>query len=504
MPNDNTSGENPAQDQSSFAKRTARAGIMTYGQTFIQQIVRFVVWAILARLIGPEEFGAVAIAMLAVQFSEIFVSAAMTEAVVQREKLDKGHANAVLVTQLICGGLFALAMIGLAQPIAAAFDTPQVADLMPYLGIIVVLTGASSVPAALLMRELRYGILAVRSLAGLFIGAIVGLVMAYQGYGAWALVGQQLTAKTVDVLLLYSLGGWLPTFRFTRREFLDVIGAGGRMASLHALVMIEIIAPRAVIGIMGGGALAVSFFQLSWRLVETARSVLLAPLVGLWFPVISRLQAQPEKVAAATRGGLQATALAGVPAYAGLAAVAPVLIPFVFGDKWIPAIPTVKALCILGVFWSVAAANMSIVRGLGRPDFALKINAIRFVLSMVFLALFGRLGPTEAALALSLSLFLAWSLEIAAVRFLTPFNARDLVAMSAPALLGGAILFGVVSSLEHVLRPVGAPTIAVLAILITVGVLTYVAVVAVSAPNMRRGAISRMSALTRERPAGSP
>ncbi|MGD2131418.1 MAG: lipopolysaccharide biosynthesis protein [Maricaulaceae bacterium] len=474
--------------------RVLKAGAWSYGYNITFQILRFVVFTILARLLGPDTYGVVSMAMLTVAFAEVVVGPTVTDPIIQRENLEQGHVDAVFALQLFAGLVYAGICWALAGRIAAAFNEPLVAEMIPWFGLAIVLAGAAAAPGALLHRELRYDLLALRGLTGLVVGASVGLYMAFNGYGAWSLVGQQLAMLSTDVIVLYALSAWRPKGACRKRHFKEVIGAIGRMSGSSAMGLLEVNIPRILLGI-SGGALAIGYFSVGMRIVETLRVSLIMPLMNVWFPVIAKVQGDAAKLAEATRRGVEITSFLGAPAFAGIAAIAPTLIPFAFGEDWAPGAPALQALCALGVFWALMGVNISILRGLGRQDLVFYRSIARLALTALFLYAFGRFGAVQSALALTLTMALNWAWDARLISKLTPISLLGLTRIWATPLLGSAAMFALVSMLRRALEAAGVSDLIILIACVPVGVAVYGAIVALFARKLLADALARLKGM---------
>lgn len=473
-----------------LAERVLKAGAWSYANQFTQQVGRFAVFAILARVLGPESYGLVSIALIAVSLSDIVVGPMVTDAIVHRRDLEDGHVEAVFSLQMGAGLVLAAAVWALSGPIAAAFHEPDVAKFLPWLGLAIVLAAASSAQVALLQRELKYNLLAIRGMVGLVVSSGVALWMAFAGYGPWALVAQQIALRATDVVVLYATSAWRPRLAARMRHLRDVLAMSLRMTGMTAIDLAGVNLPRIILG-LGIGPAAVSFWNVGWRLQETLGIVFIQPLTNVWFPLVANVQGEPEKLREAVRMGLVASAFIAVPAFAGLAAVAPTLVPTLFGVEWAPGVPVVQFLCLFGVMWSLQSMGVPLMRGAGRQDIALRQAIVIVGLRAALLIGYGRFGPVEAGIAYFAPSLVGYVWNLALFRRLAGLGLVDVLRVTMPAVTASAAMFAAVTLALVWCERQHVPGLVTLAATVPLGVAVYAALVRVLAPELLAELIAR-------------
>ena len=184
-------------------KKTTTAVIWSAAQGWGGQLIAFVVYALLARYLEPRDFGLVAMAGVFIAFTQVFVDQGLSIAIVQRDELTASHLDTAFWTNIGAGlGLAALCAI-LAKFIGALYQQPELVPVLQVLSLVLLINSFCSVQSSLLRRRLEYKPLATATLSGTLSGGIVGVGMAISGYGIWSLVGQQLTARSVQLIMLW-------------------------------------------------------------------------------------------------------------------------------------------------------------------------------------------------------------------------------------------------------------------------------------------------------------
>ncbi|HET6522629.1 MAG TPA: oligosaccharide flippase family protein, partial [Geminicoccaceae bacterium] len=174
-------------------------------------LLSFVTLIILARLLGPAEFGVAALALVTVQFLTMIVRSVFIDAIVQRERLEPGHLDSAFWAGALATLLFIVLCVLGAPWLGRVFHEPKLAEVFVWMSLSLAFSGADGVPMAILRRELRMKELAIRSFLGRLAGAVVGIGMAFADYGVWALVGQQIAMEAGAALAAFWFTGWRPT-----------------------------------------------------------------------------------------------------------------------------------------------------------------------------------------------------------------------------------------------------------------------------------------------------
>jgi PST family polysaccharide transporter len=398
----------------------------------------FLFTLILARLLSPEEFGLVAIATTTVLVVQLGLRHGLVEAIIQRPRLARREVDTALWANLglglVLGGLTALLAAGLAR----LADKPLLAPILTTLSLLCVLQALTFLLAGLLRRRLDYRALALRALLATVLSYAVGIALALDGFGAWALVAVQLVNAVVSLATLGLAAGWRPRVRFDpaaarslARIAVPLIGYALPSASAVALV--------AVLGFVLP-AEAVGVYYVAERLTQSLLLLSGVSVADLSLPVLARLQADRPRHAAAAREALQLAGLVCLPAFTGLAVLAEPLVLVLLGAGWTGAVGPLRLLALCGLVAGLTAVAAQVLISIGDASGAARLNA-RMLLPAVLLAvLLAPLGllPAVAARAAAQLASLHLTLGLLAARLAVP--RRALLADLAPALAATATM----------------------------------------------------------------
>lgn len=389
---------------------------------WVEQAVNLAVFVALARLLGAEAFGLVAMAVTFVILAEALVRETVSEVLIAEKELSGAQINGVFWLLLLGSVLLAGFMFAISWPVAAFYGEAVVGPLLRALAISVVGVALASVPVAILRRELKFKILSLRAIAGVVVGGTVGVTMAWMGFGVWSLVGHHLVLVAVNTVMAVTAVSWRPG-RFPGLEGLKLASAfGSKMLGLRLGELVTTQTPIVVIGYFLG-PVATGQFSMAWRLVDIAAFLISTPI---------RYAAQPA-FAAMTRAGQDAAklfteigrlaAMIAVPAFAGLAVTGDMVVTLAFGEGWEEAGQILRVMCLVGFYFCIERLQQSFclstgtVGGLTRISWLESAAGFAVIPAAVVFAPEGW-GLWAATAAMTLRSVLIWPLRFALVRAL--------------------------------------------------------------------------------------
>nr|WP_070959182.1 lipopolysaccharide biosynthesis protein [Hyphomonas sp. Mor2] len=325
---------------------------------WVEQAFNVLIFVILARLLGVEAFGLIAMAAAIVVLCEFLVRETLTEYLVASPNEDQAHSDAVFYSLNTFSVVLFLGLWGAAGPIAGLYQQDIVSSLIQYLGVSVLLVALGAVPASLLRRHMKFRALAIRAIAGVVCGGVVAIWMALNGYGVWALVAQRLVQVGVNTLLAWGAVSWRPSLSINRQAVREIFGLGRTVLALQAAQIARVQMPMALIGALLG-PVVLGYFSLAWRLLEIAVFLISTPM---------RMVSQSAFAARLREGRpartllLELSRLSGwiaFPAMFGMMVLSGPVVSLVFGEKWGPAASALSIIGVVGAYLSIEMVHQS-------------------------------------------------------------------------------------------------------------------------------------------------
>jgi teichuronic acid exporter len=406
--------------------------------------VNFIVFLIASRILAPEDFGVVAlaatIAMLAVSMGPY----GFGEALVQRSKLRSDHLDTVFWMCISFAGLAAVLMYVGSRQIATAFGSELLGLLAPLFALKVIFELAAVVPNALIVRSMRFHLVALRTLIATLISAAIAIGLVLNGYGLWALVFAQLAASLVKAVTTFWTARWRPTGAPRWQAFRELAHYGFFASGNQFVQFLGTRADQALIGLMLG-VRPVGLYHFSKRIFSMVNDVVSGALGTVSHPMFSEVQNEPDKI---RRGFLVATFLSSVisfPIFAGIALVADRAIPLLFGGQWAAALQPLQLLCALGIISCIGTLQSSLIKSRGRADWWFYYQLISSLLNLLIFVIFARFGITLMLAVMVAKTYLVWPVAVSMTLRLLDMElaayARQFVAPMAAILAMAAAIF---------------------------------------------------------------
>jgi PST family polysaccharide transporter len=429
----------------SLRKKAAQGVLWSVIQRWGREGISFLVLAVLSRLLAPEAFGLVAMAFVFTDFAHVFMDQGFTAAIVQRDGLEKAHLDTAFWISVSTGFVFTLGGIAGSELIAALFHEPQLGPVVRWLSPIFLLYALSSTQMAILQRELAFKSLALRSLAAKTVGGIVGVALAFQGFGVWSLVAQRLAGGAVGVVVLWRASDWRPGFKVSLSHYNELFRFGIAVVGNNLLKTFTRRADHFVIGYFLGPTL-LGFYTVGYRLLWVIMRVVTGIINAVAFPAFSRLQGDPERMRRAFYKVTQYTSLLSFPVFLGVAVLAPEVVPAVFGEKWAASVPVLQVLAFTGVLESVSVFNGTVMRASGRPAWQFGITLLTAMCSLIGYVIAVRWGIVAVAASFVIVSYLLAPISYVAVRRLIQIDLRTYAGQFAlPGVASLLMVLGILA-----------------------------------------------------------
>lgn len=333
----------------SLREKTIRSLALVGGSQVISRVISFATTIIMARILSPNDYGAMAMATLVIGFIAFFNEIGISAAIVQREKITEEELSGCFFISTCFGLLCWVLSYFLGFAATDFFDVEILKDIMPVLGIGLITASLHAVSMGLMRKELRFKEISFLAIATVFIGSTLTVILGVMGYGIWSLVIGNVISQAIKTVWILYLAGWRPSVLGGIRAGMNVALYGLNITYTRVLWFIYSSADNAIVGkVVGQGALG--HYSMAFTLASLPSSHITGLVVNVSSPVFAKLQTDREALKSNVLSFIRGVAYISFPALAGLAAVAEELVLVVIGDKWAETILPFQILCILG-FW---------------------------------------------------------------------------------------------------------------------------------------------------------
>ncbi len=461
-------------------------------KTVFSQVFAIALFAIQAPLLGPRAFGLVSIVVVFVNFCEIVIGEAASEALISIRKIDTGHFDTMNTVNIAVSLVFTSAAFFGADWVARWFGEAELAPILRWMSLLPVISALSAVPTAATKREMQFQPLALRTMLSLLLGGVVGLVLTLLGLGVWALVWQAIVTRLVASVVLWMAVPLRLRFGFSRPHLDELLQFAVPVMLSRTMSWATNQFPRLIFGWYWGPT-ELGIFGLAARLCDVMMDVSLVPRY-----VVARVELRKL---AGNRAGLllelsQLLTNASVicfPLAVGGAAVAPTLFHAWLDARWYAGIVPAELMMLMCMPFVTHYMMGATLMALNLPFSEALSTAIQSLVTVIVVLVFAPLGLLWSTAAFAARPLVLLPLPALLLRFKCALPARPLFTAQVPALLAALVMGAAVTALRLVLEPMLSPVV-LLPLLVVAGAALYAGAIALLLPNVARGFAARFIA----------
>lgn len=377
----------------SLKRKTVKGIVWSTLERFSVAGVNFIFGLILARLLMPTDYGAIAMLSIFMAIAQTFIDSGFSNALIRKpDRTETDNATAFYFN--IGVGLAAYFSLYLAAPyIAQFYKTSILIPLTRIMGLNLLLNSLCVVQQALLTARIDFKTQAKISLNAAVVSGLVGIGFAYAGYGVWALAIQSVLASVIRTILLWILAKWRPKAKFSKQSFRNLFGYGSKLLASGLLDTIY----NNLYTIVIGKRFSVATLGVYSRADQWANFLAInvtGILQRVTFPILSSIQNEDERLRVNYRKFLRVSGFVIFPLMMGLAAIADPLTRFILTDKWADSIPLLCILCFALMLYPIHAINLNLLQVKGRSDLFLRLEIYKKILGVATLCVTIPMGIT--------------------------------------------------------------------------------------------------------------
>jgi len=379
------------------------------------------------------------------------------------------------------------------------FDDASLSRVLVWLSITLPISSLQTVQRAILTKKMAFASLTLRSMVASVIGGVAGILAAIFGLGVWSLVIQDVTGAAVNSVTIWAVSGWRPGFSFSFAYFKSLSSFGVHVLGFKILQFFTRRSDDLLIGYYLG-PVALGLYTVAYRLLRIMVNITTNVIGAVAFPVFARIQEQADKVQRAYHKAMGLTSFVAFPAFVGVMVVAPELVPLLFGNKWLSAVPVMQVLSLVGLLEAVLFAPGVVMKALGKPSWRLAIAALTTAVAVIGFLIVVRLGIVAVAASFAIVNYLLAPVTLRAVRRLIGTDFRSVGRRILPPLVAAAGMALAILALKLPLAGAGLTT-QVIAYVISGAFVYLVLIRIIDRPMLREAvALARMALPTRTRP----
>jgi O-antigen/teichoic acid export membrane protein len=374
--------KNDVKMRDSLKQQTFKGLFWTLLDNVGVRIFSFISMLLLARWLGPEEFGLVGMIAVFIALGQTLVVSGMTTSLIRTKDAGAADYNTVFYLNLIMSFCVYGIIYLIAPYVASFYAEPVLIDVIRVYGLVFLLTAFSTVQSAILNRDMAFKKLTLISVPSILGGIAVGLYLGYHNYGVWSIVWLYLSTELIKSLLLWVFSDWYPKLEFSKEKCKVHYRFGYKLALSTILDTVFQNSYNIIIG-KYFSARTLGYFERSKRFCEYPSATFTGILLKVTYPMLSKLQDEPLRLTAVYRKMIRISFFVIAPVMLGAAALAPPLFEVVLGPEWEPAVIFFQVLCLAFMLYPIHAFNLNVLTVYGRSDLFLKVEIIKKTITVI-------------------------------------------------------------------------------------------------------------------------
>lgn len=363
-------------EEKKLKKAVVFSAIWKFMERIIAQLVSLVVAIILARLLSPDDYSSVSLVTVFFSFANIIIAGGFNSALIQKKDSDELDYSTILIFSFAVSILIYIVLFISAPLIAKIYHRDDLTLIIRIMGLVLPITAIKSVWCAYISSRLLFKKFFMATIVGTIMSAFVGIIMAYRGFGAWALVAQNMTNTLIDTVILIATTHVFFGFKFSIERFKGLFKYGWKVLVSSIIGTIYSQTVPLFIGVKYSNK-DLSYYTKGKSFPELISSTTTYTLSAVLFPFLSKFQDNKQKLLEFTRLYIRLSSYVAFPLMLGFFAVSDSFVMVVLTDKWLPAVHYIRVFCVTSMFDMVHVGNCETIKAMGRSDIFLKMEIIK-------------------------------------------------------------------------------------------------------------------------------
>lgn len=415
-------------------------------ERFGQQGIQIVITIIIARILTPVDFGLIGMISIFMGISMTFIESGFGQALIQRQNATSKDESTMFYFNVLLGFIFFLILFFTAPLVAIFYKQPILTLIIRVMALNLIINSFGLVQNALITKTIDFKRLTKISLISVVISGIIGIILAIKGFGVWSLVIQLIVSNLIRTILLWLFSKWRPIFTFSIDSFKSLFSFGSKLLASGLLNQIFDNIYNLVIGKIYTPA-SLGYYTQAKRMQDIPVNNSLSILQRVTYPIYATIQDKTDRLKNVYRKTIKAIVMINFPLMIIVIICAQPLIKVLLTDKWVPAVPYLQLLCIIGLFLPLSAVNLNILEVKGRTDIYFYLEIVKKILIIISILITYRYGIYIMVFGQVCTSFIAHFLNIFYSGRLINYNIREQLNDIAPYLflsvgLGICIFWG--------------------------------------------------------------
>lgn len=350
------------------------------------QLIQFVISVVLARLVMPDQFAAIAMLTIFLAVAGVFVNSGFSSALVRKTNRTQIDCCTVFYFNIVVAFISYIILFVIAPFVADFYNLPELTILLRVMSLTIVISSFSAVHRTLFTAEMNFKALAVYNLVALIISGAIGILLAYKGFQVWALVIQSLVSSVLGTFFVWYKSPWRPSWMFSKQTLKEFFGFGSKLLGSSLLDTIY----NNIYGVVIGKFFAhadLAYYNRAQGLTTMTSATPTGVLQSVTYPTMCKMQDDIGRMREGYRKMIKISAFVIFPLCLGIGAVSYPLINVLYTDIWIYAATLLQIIVFAGMWYPIHAINLNLLIVKGRSDLFFRLEIIKKIVGVAILVI---------------------------------------------------------------------------------------------------------------------
>lgn len=369
--------------ETSLKQKTVSGLFWKMAERIGSQLVRTITTIVLARILMPEDYGAIALVLVFVSLCDVIIVNGLSSPLIQKKDADSVDFSTIFYISMALGIILYIVIFACAPAIARFYEMEVLCPVLRVLAIGIIISSIASVQNAYVSRIMKFKTFFFATLIGLIGSGAIGIWMAYNGYGIWALVGQTLSNQLINMIVVFVFIRWLPTKEFSWLRLKGMWSFGWKIF-IAAIVNNLFQDIRTILIGKFYTKQDLAYYNQGNQYPQLVVQTVNSSINSVLFPAIGKIQDDIPAVKAFLRRSIKLGSFMLFPILLGFAAAAEPFVRLILTEKWLPAVPFIQVMCLALFLSPISTPSQQAIKAIGRSDVTMKQELIK---KSVYLAL---------------------------------------------------------------------------------------------------------------------
>ncbi|MBE6186792.1 MAG: lipopolysaccharide biosynthesis protein [Rikenellaceae bacterium] len=367
--------------EASLKTKTLSGMIWSFVQRFGTMAISFVSNIILARLLSPDDYGIIGMLMIFIAVANTFVDGGFGSALIQKKEPTREDYSTIFWWNMFLSLVLYGVLYMSAPAVARFYDLPLLSQVLRVQGFVLILNALSIIQQNQLRKQLKFKRLASVTVASAVLSAVIAIVLAYLGWGVWALVAQQLMLSGFTAILLWVLNKWYPLLSFSKESFKQLFGFGGFMLLSSLINTIFNNINSLIIGKLFSAS-TMGYFSQAKKIEDATAMSVTSVVEQVTYPILSEHQNDKNKMRSILKRFNTCTFFIVTPMMLLICLFAEPIVVFLFTEKWLPVAPYLKILALHGIPMGLQGVNYNAIAAIGKSKTIFATTIIKRIMTI--------------------------------------------------------------------------------------------------------------------------